>query len=119
MTENVVLRKSDKEVLSGEKSEADFDDFSTRKSQIRTRVRNRSGALADELALLQEAGEDELVEELTHSLAEQTNVIIAPNLSERIDRLERELDDIERRCNGIPELREELAELREMLEPKP
>lgn len=115
MTENVVLRKSDKEILSGEKDDSDYDDYSTRRSQIRTRVRNRSEALVEELELLVDAGETEVAQHLLETILEQSNMRTNADLESRIQRFESDLQQIERRCSEVEHMRAELEDIREQL----
>lgn len=115
MTDNVVLRNSDKQILRGEKDDSDFDDYSTRRSQIRTRVRNRSEALVKELQLLDDAGETELAMQLLETILEQSNMTPHSDLKSRIERFESDLHQIERRCAEVEQMKAELEELREQL----
>lgn len=112
MTENVVLRNSDKEILRGKKDDSDYDDYSTRKSQIRTRVRNRSEALVEELQLLDEAGETEVANNLLDTILNQSDLLTPPKLENRIERFESDLQQIERQCAEVDRLKSELEEIR-------
>lgn len=115
MGENVILRNSDKEILRGEKDDSDFSDYSTRRSQIRTRVRNRSQALAEELELLDEAEETELADQLREVVLEQSSMAPHSELEARIERFESYLRQLERRCTEVEQLKTELDEIREQL----
>ena len=111
----MVLRKSDKEILRGEKGESDFQDFPTRQSQIRTRVRRRSEALAEEVQLLREAGEGDIAEELLQSVCGEAGFVVNSRLHMRLKVIERELDDLERRYGDIERLKAEIESIQEQL----
>jgi DNA repair exonuclease SbcCD ATPase subunit len=115
MSENVVLRKSDKEILNGEKDDSDYDDYSTRRSQIRTRVRNRSEALVEELQLLDYAGETEDAQHLLETIIDQSHTRTISEIESRIQRIESDIQQIERRCSDVEQLKAELEEIREQL----
>lgn len=115
MAENVILRNSDKEILRGEKDDSDFSDYSTRRSQIRTRVRNRSQALAEELELLDEAEETELADQLRKLILEQSSMAPRSELEARIEQFESDLRQIERQCSEVEQLKTDLDEIREQL----
>ena len=116
MTENVILRNSDKEILRGEKDDSDFSDYSTRRSQIRTRVRNRSKALAEELELLDDAEESELADQLREAITEQSSKTTRSDLIVRLERLESDLRQFEQRCSEVERLKTELEEIRDQLD---
>lgn len=115
MTENVLLRNSDKEILRGEKNDSDFSDYSTRRSQIRTRVRNRTEALAEELELLDDAEESELADQLRQAIVGQSSTTAHTDLEARLERLESDLQQIERQCSEVERLKTELEDIREQL----
>lgn len=115
MNENVVLRRSDKKILQGEKGESDFKDFSTRKSQIRSRVRRRSDELVDEIELLHEAGEQAVARQLVRTLCEESEYLIHAPLQSRIEELEREIEEIERRSSDVERIKNELEEIQEQI----
>lgn len=115
MSDNVILLNSDKRILQGEKDENDYKDFSNRKSQIRTRVRNRSKALAEELELLDEAEETELANQLRKVVLEHSSIAPHSDLEARVERFESDLRQIERHCTEVEQLKTELDEIREQL----
>lgn len=115
MNEHVVLRKSDKEILEGEKDESDFQDFSTRKSQIRTRVRRRGDELVDEIDLLHEAGENAIARELVRTLCSESEYLIRAPLESRIEEIERKIEEIERQCSDVERIKTEIDEIKEEL----
>lgn len=115
MTENVILRNSDKEILRGEKDDSDYSDYSTRRSQIRTRVRNRSKALAEELELLEDAEETELADQLREVILEQSPMMAHSDLEARIEQFESDLRQVERRCSEVERLKTELDQIRDQL----
>lgn len=115
MTENVILRNSDKEILRGKKEDSDFSDYPTRRSQIRTRVRNRSEALAEELELLEDAEETELADQLREMILEQSPMAVHSDLEARIEQFEADLRRVEQRCSDVERLKTELNEIRDQL----
>lgn len=116
MSDNVVLLNSDKEILRGEREESDFQNYSTRRSQIRTRVRKRSKALLEEIQLLADNGESEVAEYLLEHLLKGSDMVHQSNLREQIERLESDLVRIEQSYSEVQRLKDELDSLRDMVE---
>lgn len=115
MPENVVLLNSDKEILRGERDSSDYNDYSTRRSQIRLRVRKRGKAITEELKLLEEAGESQVAEDLLESILEQAGSVVRADLESKVERIESDLQRIEKRCAEIEHLRSELEDVQRQL----
>jgi len=115
MAENVVLLPSDKAILRGERDESDYKDYSTRKSQIRNRVKRRSRALARELQLLNDTGETEVAENLLEVILEESDSAIHFDLEARVRRMESDLNRIEQCCSEVDRLKREIEQIRDIL----
>lgn len=76
-------------------------------------------ALAEEIDLLQKAGEDELIMQLIDCLTAESDVVIEPTLVKRMDQIERELDALERQCRDVRDLKDEVADIQEKLDMRP
>lgn len=116
MNDHVLLIKADKDILAGKRDESEFANFTTRKSQIRWRVRNRGKALVQEIELLGESGEEELVVEVVDHLIEEVDALARSDVVDQLDRLERDLRDIEQKCEEISTLRSRLQEIEQQLQ---
>lgn len=110
-SDNVILLNSDKRILKGEKDENDYKNFSNRKSQIRSRVNNRSEILAREIELLNESGEGGVVDNLVNELTSTTGLVARSELVQRVDEMERKLHEIERQCDELPVVQGQLQEV--------
>lgn len=106
-----LLTRRDVEILEGDADESEFSNYANRRAKIRTRVRNRSKALVDEIQLLRQAGEEELADDSLETITEGLAQVEHSNVAKQIQDLKTDLDRIEQRCSELPEIRERIDEL--------
>jgi len=116
MSDNAILTSRDKEILVGEAKPAEFSDFENRKSKIRSRVRRRSNTLVNEIELLDEKGEEELVDEFCQTIGSEIYQLGTRHILHEIDQLEHDIEEIEKKTSEIERVRTEIQELREEVE---
>lgn len=119
MGENAILTATDKKILRGEIDEETYKDYSNRISKIRTRVRKRSEALVDEIQLLNQSGEEEVVDKILNEILTEVDHDTGKNLDGELRQLERDLQEVEDMCDEIPLIRSRLERLKEELDEEP
>lgn len=104
-----LLTERDREILLEEAD--DVDDLSKRKNEIRYEVRQRRDNLIRDFQVLQEAGEDEILESILVALSD----VGLSEIRQQLNQIEAELDSLEEDYHNVVELRAQVDEIKQRI----